>query len=56
MNLSADVIGKKLTDEITSASYTWAPMVRQDSKCYTAMNCIMLFEMEFYAVGCCIQS
>jgi hypothetical protein len=43
MNVSAAFVGKNATDDIASASYEWAPMVRQDSERYTAINCIMLF-------------
>jgi len=43
MNLLSAFIGKNESDDIASASYNWAPTVRQGSKCYTAINCIMLF-------------
>ena len=43
MNLLAAFIGKNASDDIASASYNWAPTVRQCSERYTAINCIMLF-------------
>jgi len=43
MYLSAAFVGKNATDDIASASYKWAPTVRQGSERYTAINCIMLF-------------
>jgi len=43
MNLSAAFVGKNATDDIGSASYNRARMVRQGPERYTAINCIMLF-------------
>jgi len=43
MNLSAACIGKNASIDIVSASYNWAPTVRQVSERYTAINCSMLF-------------
>jgi hypothetical protein len=43
MYLWAAFVGKNATDDIASASYNLAPTVRQGSKRYTAINCIMLF-------------
>jgi len=43
MYLTAAFVGKNATDDIASASYNWAPTVRQGSKRYAAINCIMLF-------------
>jgi len=43
MNLSAAIIGKNASVDIASASYNCAPMVRQGSERYIAINCSMLF-------------
>ena len=43
MNLLAALIGKNAIVDIASASYNCAPMVRQGSDHYTAINCSMLF-------------
>jgi hypothetical protein len=43
MNLSAACIGNNTSDDNASASYNWAPTVRQGSARYTAINSIMLF-------------
>ena len=43
MNLSSAFIGKTASYDIASACNIWAPTVRQDSKRYTGINCIMLF-------------
>jgi len=43
MNLSAAFIGKNASDDMVSASYNSAPMVRQDSERNTVTNCIMAF-------------
>jgi len=43
MNLSAAFIGNNASVDIASASYNWAPTVRQGSELYTAIHCSMLF-------------
>jgi hypothetical protein len=43
MNLSTACICKNASDDIASASYSWAPMVRHGSESYTTINFIMLF-------------
>jgi len=42
MNLSAAIIGKNASVDITSASYNCEPTVRQGSERYTAIHCSML--------------
>jgi hypothetical protein len=43
MNLSAAFSGKNASVDIASASYNYAPTVRQGYERYTAINCSMLF-------------
>jgi len=43
MNPSAAIIGNNASVNIASASYSWAPTVRQGSEQFTAINCNMLF-------------
>jgi len=43
MIVSTAIIGENVSDDIASATFNSAPMVRQGSERYTAMNCILPF-------------